>query len=232
MEQLRPQAPPHYHVERPASATCLSRREEGHLRPADAPHRNSLTPRGTSPWRGRREGPSGDGAADLGELLLGVPLPPLRLESTAGGEVQLSSPADQRTIILYTYPGVETNDPGRRDPDGLLSGACTMQARGFRDLSLEFAALSARVYGLRTQSGADQAGFSEREGLPFELLSDPRFQLAKELGLPTKTVHGVRVYDRLALTMSDGLIDRVFYPAGPARALAGTVLRWCAASVE
>jgi peroxiredoxin len=170
--------------------------------------------------------PLDDGAA---EHLPGLRLPGLALRSTLGGEVDLARAAARAgTLVLYVYP--RTGTPGEPSPDGwdAIPGArgCTPQSCAFRDHASELAALGAQVLGLSAQPAAEQADFSDREQLPFALLSDPRLQLAAALRLPTFEVAGMRLYKRITLVVEDGTIAKAFYPVFPPDRNAADVLAW------
>lgn len=62
--------------------------------------------------------------------------------------------------VLYFYPKAGT--PG-----------CTKQACAFRDSITKIRALSAEVYGISSDSVADQASFYKKHHLNFDLLADP-----------------------------------------------------------
>src|SRR5437867_10131308 len=76
-----------------------------------------------------------------------------------------------------------TGRPGTDLPDGWdsIPGArgCTPEACAFRDHHADLAAAGADVYGLSTQSTADQAEAAERLHLPFPLLSDEAARLGQ-----------------------------------------------------
>ena len=168
--------------------------------------------------------PADDGASDH---LPGLPMPPVRLPSTAGRLVDLGALSAARTVI-YCYP--RTGRPGQALPDGwdTIPGArgCTPQSCAFRDHHLELAELGAEVYGLSTQSTGYQRELAERLHLPFEVLSDARFALVEALRLPTFEVDGMRLIKRLTLIVSDQRIEHVFYPVFPPDASAAQVIDW------
>jgi peroxiredoxin len=89
--------------------------------------------------------------------------------------------------------------------------------------------LGATVIGISAQTPAEQAEFSEREHIPFALLSDPELQLATALRLPTFEVEGMRLYRRLTLIAEAGSVVKAFYPVFPPDRDADTVLAWLAA---
>ena len=170
--------------------------------------------------------PTDDGAADH---LPGLALPAVALPSTAGGAVSLDELGrDRPRTVLYVYP--MTGKPGAELPQGwdAIPGArgCTPESCGFRDHHADLAAAGADVYGLSTQSTADQAEAAERLHLPFPLLSDEDTLLAAApLRLPTFEAGGTR-YRRLTLVIADGRIEHVFYPVFPPDTHASEVLAW------
>jgi peroxiredoxin len=170
--------------------------------------------------------PEDDGAA---RHLCGAPLPDLSLPSTAGGHIALARLAaqDARTV-LYIYP--MTGRPDVPLPDGwdLIPGArgCTAEACAFRDQYADLQAAGADVFGLSSQTTADQHEAVSRLRLPFPLLSDDRLELSGALRLPTFEVQGRRLYKRLTLVLGDGVITHVFYPVFPPDQHAEQVLAW------
>jgi peroxiredoxin len=171
--------------------------------------------------------PEDDGAADH---LPGMALPSIVLPSTAGGAVSLDGLGrDRPRTVLYVYP--MTGKPGAALPEGwdAIPGArgCTPESCGFRDHHADLAAAGAEVYGLSTQSTADQAEAAERLHLPFPLLSDQDALLAQSpLQLPTFEAGGRLRYRRLTLVISAGRIEHVFYPVFPPDGHAAEVLLW------
>lgn len=105
-------------------------------------------------------------------------LPHVSLPATSGRDIELTSEAQDRHLVLFFYPG---DRDGLRFPE--LSG-CTAEACSFRDYGTELHALGAAIFGVSTGTVARQRAFVEREGLTFELLSDPRCELIDALGIP------------------------------------------------
>ncbi|SDR18772.1 Peroxiredoxin [Rhizobiales bacterium GAS191] len=171
--------------------------------------------------------PVDDGA---GAHLVGMTMPPVSLRSTSGRMVDLSTLPAARTVI-YCYP--MTGVPGQALPDGwdLIPGArgCTPQSCGFRDHHAELAALGAAVFGLSTQTSDYQREMSERLHLPFEVLSDAKFELCDALRLPSFEVDGVRLLKRLTMILRGARIEHVHYPVFPPNESAAEVLAWLAA---
>jgi peroxiredoxin len=173
--------------------------------------------------------PHDDGAADH---LPGLALPAAELPATTGSAVSLDQlgRATPRTV-LYVYP--MTGRPGVALPDGWdsIPGArgCTPEACAFRDHHAGLAAAGADVYGLSTQSTAEQAEAAERLNLPFPLLSDEAARLAgPPLRLPSFEAGGRRRYRRLTMVVAGGRVEHVFYPVFPPDGHAAEVLAWLA----
>ena len=127
-----------------------------------------------------------------------LPIPALALPSSQGGVVDLAEAAAGKAVF-YCYP--MTGKPGEPLPVGwdAIPGArgCTPEACAFRDHHAELTALGARVFGISTQSPADQREFAARVHLPFALLSDADLALASALRLPTFAVAGLTLLRRL-----------------------------------
>ena len=159
--------------------------------------------------------------------LPGLPVPSIRLPSTAGRLIDLGALGAPRTVI-YCYP--RTGRPGQPLPEGwdAIPGArgCTPQSCAFRDHHRELADLGAEVYGLSTQTTAYQREMAERLHLPFEVLSDARFAFVEALRLPTFEADGMRLIKRLTLIVRDQRIEQVFYPVFPPDASAAQVIDW------
>ncbi|HEY7061526.1 MAG TPA: peroxiredoxin [Chloroflexota bacterium] len=170
--------------------------------------------------------PVDDGAADH---LPGARIPALALPATSGGAVNLAEAAAGRAVF-YCYP--RTGRPDEPLPTGwdAIPGArgCTPEACGFRDHYAELTALGAQVFGISTQTTADQQEFAARVHLPFPLLSDADLRLVRALRLPTFTVDGLTLHRRLTLIAEAGTIVKVFYPVFPPDHHAAEVVAWLA----
>src|SRR5579859_1066965 len=157
--------------------------------------------------------PKDDGAA---KHLSGMLVPPITLASTANRRVNMAEQARSRTVI-YCYP--RTGAPGQPVPKGWdeIPGArgCTPESCGFRDRYQRLRALKTQVFGLSTQTTEYQREMVARLHLPFEVVSDADFALTNALRLPTFEFDGVRLLKRLTLVLSDGKIEKVFYPVFP-----------------
>lgn len=168
--------------------------------------------------------PEDDGAA---RHLPGLRLPSIPLPATDGSTVDLASLPGRAAV--FAYP--RTGRPGLPNPEGwdLIPGArgCTPQTCAFRDLFTELRSLgAAHVYGLSTQDTPYQREVAERLHLPFPLLSDEALGLTRALRLPTFTTHGMTLLKRLALVLSGGTVEHVFYPVFPPDGNAAEVAAW------
>jgi peroxiredoxin len=166
--------------------------------------------------------------------LPGLPLPDIELPSTAGRAVPLRrlGGAGGRAVI-YCYP--RTGLPDRDPPGGLaawdsIPGArgCTPQTCAYRDHHAEIRARGAEVFGLSTQDTAYQSEMVSRLHVPFEVLSDADLRFARALRLPTFSVAGQTLIQRLTLITRLGRIEACFYPVFPPDADAGRVVAWLA----
>lgn len=168
--------------------------------------------------------PVDDGAADH---LPGASIPGLAFPASTGGELDLAE-LSAGLLMLYVYP--RTGRPGVPLPQGWdeIPGArgCTPQACSFRDHHAEIVGLGAAVAGLSSQPTDDQAEAAGRLELPFPLLSDPAFELADALSLPTFSAGGERFYRRLTLVAEAGRIVTVVYPVFPPDLNAAEVVAW------
>jgi peroxiredoxin len=159
-------------------------------------------------------------------LQRGRRMPDIELLTTAGRRVSLARLAG-RTIV-YCYPW--TGRPGAPNPPAWddIPGAhgSTPQAEGFRNLYDGFRQVGADVLGLSTQSTDYQRELVGRLGLPFEMVSDEGFDLARALSLPTFATGGVTYLKRLTIAIKDGRIERVYYPITLPAAHAREVCAW------
>jgi peroxiredoxin/DNA-binding transcriptional MerR regulator len=160
--------------------------------------------------------------------LIDRPLPPLTLVSTQGDSVNLRMLGAGRTV-LYCYP--LTGRPGEDLPAGwdTIPGArgCTAEACNFRDHYQQLRAVGVQqVYGVSSQSSEYQHEVVARLHLPFAMLSDEQLALAEQMGLPTFSVEGQRLYKRLTLIVHDGVVERVYYPVTAPGHHAEEVVTW------
>jgi peroxiredoxin len=162
------------------------------------------------------------------EHLLGAPLPDIPLPATDGRRVSLAHLGPGRTIV-YAYPWIAGPDgaPPSQDWDAIPGArGCTPESCGFRDHAAELGRLGAAVLGLSAQPTELQREAAARLRLPFALLWDEELRLTSALGLPTFRAAGRTLLRRLTLMVTDGLVERVWYPVAAPDRHAEDVLGW------
>ena len=174
--------------------------------------------------------PEDDGGA---AHLNGMAVPSLPLTDTSGEFVDIS--ALQGKTIIFSYPMTGRPDVALPDNWDMIPGArgCTPQACAFRDTYSELRAAGiTSVYGLSTQDTDYQREAAGRLHLPFPLLSDSDLKLTQALKLPTMEVQSMTLLKRLTLVVSDGVIEKTFYPVFPPDQSADMVMNWLNGSIE
>jgi peroxiredoxin Q/BCP len=91
-------------------------------------------------------------------LAVGTVAPDFTVKDTNGKTVTLSE-FKGKTVVLYFYPKDDT--PG-----------CTKQAQSFRDSYPEYQGKEMVVLGVSRDDEASHKAFTEKYGLPFQLLAD------------------------------------------------------------
>ena len=156
--------------------------------------------------------PQDDGAADH---LDGIKLNPVLLKATNGELIDLSALKGTTVVFIYPMTGV----PGVALPDGWddIPGArgCTPQACSYRDNYPKLKAHLDNLFGLSVQSSAYQKELKDRVDLPYEILSDEKFELTDSLKLPTFEANSLKLLKRLTLIIKDGVITKRHYPVFP-----------------
>lgn len=102
-------------------------------------------------------------------LEIGDYIPDFKLIDQHGKEFR-SSDYKGKKLVVYFYPKDE-------------SAVCTAEACAFRDSFEDFAYLGAEVIGINAGSVASHLKFSEKNRLPFRLLSDPENRVLKQFGI-------------------------------------------------
>jgi peroxiredoxin len=169
--------------------------------------------------------PVDDGACNH---LPGLRFPSIALPSTAGRQVDLAALPGRTVVYFYPHTGRPDREPlpGWNEVPG--ARGCTPQSCAFRDHAAELRELGAAVYGVSTQDTEYQREAVERLHLPFELLSDKRFELIHALRLPIFDLARLCFVRRITLILRDGTIEKVFYPVFPPDRNAAEVARWLA----
>lgn len=161
-------------------------------------------------------------------------MPAIALQSSNNDAVDLSQIAFRERRVLFFFPAA--GRPGVPDPTGwsLIPGArgCTPQLCDYRDATSEFQRLGIRFFGVSSQRHEDLVEIAQRNRLRYELLSDEELRLTKALQLPTfKLQSPVGLVPqvcikRLSLVVSNGRVERVFYPVFPPDKNASEVLAY------
>jgi peroxiredoxin len=158
--------------------------------------------------------------------LTGLAIPSIKLTSTSGSTINLGDLLG--TLVIYCYP--MTGKPNHNLPKGWIeipgAAGCTPQSCSFRDHHQELKDLNVEVFGISTQTTADQIEAAQRLNLPFQLLSDRRFEFAQALNIPMFEVEGRRLLNRVTLIVKEGKIVKYFYPVFPPDQNIKQVLNW------
>ena len=113
------------------------------------------------------------------QVAIGKPVPHFAAASTQG-EISLESLRDH-CAVLYFYP--KDNTPG-----------CTTQAQDFRDAYQDFVDAGCQVIGISRDTLKSHANFTEKQALPYPLVSDDNEALCQLFGvLKMKNMYGKQV---------------------------------------
>jgi peroxiredoxin Q/BCP len=120
---------------------------------------------------------------------------------TGDGETVSSADLLGQPYVLYFYPKDDT--PG-----------CTKEACAFQNLSADFAAKGAKVFGVSKDSAARHQKFATKYGLTFPLLSDTSGDLCDAFGVWQEKRNYGKTYMGIVRSTfvvgADGLIKAVF----------------------
>jgi peroxiredoxin Q/BCP len=125
------------------------------------------------------------------QAAIGKTVPSIELPATGGQNIKL---ADLRgkPVVLYFYPKAST--PG-----------CTQEGLDFKAAIAKFRRQSAVILGASRDSLKAQENFKQKQGFPFDLLSDPEERLCKAFDVvKLKSMYGRQV---LGIERSTFLID-------------------------
>ena len=112
-------------------------------------------------------------------------------EATGGKNIRLKD-LRGKNVVLYFYP--KDNTPG-----------CTLEGQDFRDLHDKFKRQETVILGVSKDSIASHERFREKQGFPFDLLSDPDEKLCKKFDvIKEKSMYGKKY---LGVERSTFLID-------------------------
>ena len=131
----------------------------------------------------------------------GTAAPDFTLQDQDGTPVSLAD-FRGRKVVLYFYPAAMT--PG-----------CTTQACDFRDSIASLAGAGYTVLGVSRDEPSRLAAFRERDGLPFELLSDPDASVHRAYGAWGEKMNYGKVVEgviRSTFVLDEqGAIDKALY---------------------
>jgi peroxiredoxin Q/BCP len=109
-----------------------------------------------------------------------------------GGESWRLKDAAGKHLVLYFYP---------KD----MTSGCTRESQDFRDLAAAFRKANTLIVGVSRDSVASHGKFTEKEKLPFPLLSDPDEQICKLFDvIKQKSLYGKKY---LGIERSTFLLD-------------------------
>ncbi len=167
--------------------------------------------------------PEDDGACNH---LLGTKLPSVMLRSTSGLIVDIS--AINGAVAIFFYPMI-----GRPDSAPMLGwndipGArgCTPQACSFGDNYSKLEKQGVKLFGISSQPLVDQQAAQQRLNLPFELLNDSEFVLAKAMHLPTFSYKKSTYIKRITIIIENGVVKKTLYPVFPPNENVIDVIKW------
>jgi peroxiredoxin Q/BCP len=106
---------------------------------------------------------------NLNEVAIGQKVPNFTLPSSIGQEVSLNDYLG-RKVVLYFYPKN-------------MTPACTQEACEFRDAHDQISSLGAVVLGISPDPLASHIRFTEKNSLPFPLLSDEEHKVSEMFGV-------------------------------------------------
>lgn len=108
-------------------------------------------------------------AEELKSIDIGDQLPSLTLKNEKDEDIEISTLATEKGVILFLVPKADT--PG-----------CTTQACGFRDSYPDFTSSGFDVYCLSADSPSAQTKWQTKKELPYPLISDTKRKLITALG--------------------------------------------------
>ncbi|MFN2308752.1 MAG: peroxiredoxin [Gammaproteobacteria bacterium] len=127
----------------------------------------------------------------MSEITLGKKVPDFRAPATGDREIHLAA-LKGSNVVLYFYPKDST--PG-----------CTLEGQDFRDQHAKFKRHNTVILGVSRDSLAAHARFKEKQGFPFELISDGDETLCQLFDvIKQKNMYGKQV---LGIERSTFLID-------------------------
>jgi len=112
------------------------------------------------------------GASSPEPVQVGSAVPAVTCNDETGQAVDVAKEGAKSLLLVYFYPKADT--PG-----------CTKQGCSLRDNWAELGKRGVKVFGVSTDSEADQKAFKEKYKLPFALLADKNKEVCKAFGVST-----------------------------------------------
>jgi len=158
--------------------------------------------------------------------LTGMQIPSIALDSVSGESIDLGTLAGKTVVFFYPMHGHPDAPPmiGWNEIPG--ARGCTPQACSFRDNYARLEELSVNVFGVSSQPLDQQKDASARLHLPYALLNDSQFRLAKAMQLPTFQYEAATFIKRITIICEDGVIRKTFYPVFPPDKNIDEVIAW------
>jgi len=88
--------------------------------------------------------------------------------------LDLAALKGKKHVVLFFYPKA-------------MTGGCTIESCGFRDITADLAKLDTVVIGISIDKLSDQQKFTDKESLNFPLLADSDGKITKEFGVMAGT---------------------------------------------
>jgi len=142
---------------------------ESKVKKSKKPAKRSAEDQGTQSSRKKAKADDSPEVPEIAPIDIGDVLPSLILKTEKNEDVDVSTLAAEKGIILFLVPKADT--PG-----------CTNQACGFRDIYPDFTSVNYQVYCLSADSPAAQNKWQTKKELPYPLLSDQKRILIGALG--------------------------------------------------
>lgn len=135
---------------------------------------SKATPTGTETTAASAAPPS----ANPAEITVGQPPPDFTVRDQDGKEIHLAA-LKGKQVVVYFYPKDETS-------------GCTKEALAFRDGFTELTKKGVVLIGVSADSDESHRAFIQNHQLPFELVSDPKGELAGKFGVPFRLGYAAR----------------------------------------
>jgi len=102
-------------------------------------------------------------------ITIGEEVPNFEAPATSNVNFRLSDYKDKSNIVLYFYPKDST--PG-----------CTIEGNDFSALYQDFKSLDTEIFGISKDSIKRHENFKQKQGFPFELISDADTEICELFG--------------------------------------------------